>query len=173
MGAVERRWFAQTRPWVCRRASGRTLEVALGTGLNLPLYPEGVELAGIEWSPSMLAVAQRRAAALGLAADLRLGDARALPFDDGSFDTVVMTFSLCAVPDAGRALEEMVRVLRPGGLLLLADHVESSAWPLRVLQRLVDACRYLSRASGTATARCDASRRSVWSSKTASAPGSG
>ena len=138
MGAVERRWFAETRPWVCRRAVGRTLEVALGTGLNLPLYRSGVELTGIEWSASMLAVAQRRAATLGIAADLRQDDARALPFDDGSFDTVVMTFSMCAVPDADRALEEMVRVLRPGGLLLLADHVESSAWPLRLLQRLVD-----------------------------------
>jgi len=138
MGAAERRWFAETRPWVCRRAGGRTLEVALGTGLNLPLYPAGVELTGIEWSAEMLAVAQRRAQTLGLAADLRRGDARALPFDDGTFDTVVMTFSMCAVPDPDRALDEMVRVLRPGGLLLLADHVESSAWPLRMLQRLVD-----------------------------------
>ena len=86
----------------------------------------------------MLAAARRRASTLGIAADLRQGDARHLPFDDATFDTVVMTFSMCAVPDAPRALDEMVRVLRPGGLLLLADHVESSAWPVRLLQRLVD-----------------------------------
>ena len=138
MSVVERRWFAEARPWVCRRATGRTLEVALGTGLNLPHYPAGLDLTGIEWSPAMLAVAVRRAAALGFTADLRQGDARDLPFADGAFDSVVATFSLCSIADEGRAIEEMARVLRPGGLLLLADHVESSALAVRMLQRLVD-----------------------------------
>ncbi len=138
MGAVERRWFADVRPWVCRLATGRTLEVALGTGLNLPHYPSGLDLTGVEWSPSMLAVARARAADLGVVADLRQGDARELGFDDGTFDTVVMTFSLCSIPDPARAVDELARVLRPGGLLVLADHIESSAWPVRVAQRLVD-----------------------------------
>ncbi|WP_028044920.1 class I SAM-dependent methyltransferase [Cellulomonas sp. URHE0023] len=138
MSAVERRWFSAARPWVCGRATGRTLEVALGTGLNLPHYPEGLELTGVEWSPQMLAVAVRRAASLGITADLRQADARELPFDDASFDSVVSTFSLCSIPGERRAIDEMARVLRPGGLLLLADHVESSSGPVRVLQRLVD-----------------------------------
>jgi ubiquinone/menaquinone biosynthesis C-methylase UbiE len=138
MSATERRWFGAARPWLCGRARGRTLEVAVGTGLNLPHYPAGIDLTGLEWSPSMLAVAVRRAADLGIAADLRQGDARELPFEDGSFDTVVMTFSLCSIPDERRAVDELARVLRPGGLLLLADHVESSSGPVRVLQRLVD-----------------------------------
>jgi ubiquinone/menaquinone biosynthesis C-methylase UbiE len=87
----------------------------------------------------MLAVARHRAADLGRSVDLQHGDARALGFPDGRFDTVVCTFSLCGIPDDQGALAEMARVLRPGGLLLLADHVESSVWPVRVLQGLVEA----------------------------------
>lgn len=135
---AERRYLAECRSWVCGRASGETLEVAVGTGLNLPHYPAGVRVTGVEWSEPMLAQARRRAAALGLAADLRVGDARQLPWPDASFDTVLSTFSLCSIPESDVALREMTRVLRPGGLLLLADHIESSAWPIRLLQRAVD-----------------------------------
>ena len=134
---AERRFFADTRPWLCRLATGEMLEVAVGTGLNLEHYPIGLTLTGIEWSASMLAVAVQCADRLRRDVTLREGDARELPFGDAQFDTVVSTFALC-IPDADRALAELARVLRPGGLLLLADHVESSALPVRVLQRLVD-----------------------------------
>ena len=130
--------FADSRGWVCSQAAGETLEVAIGTGLNLPLYPGEVRLTGIDFSPAMLAVARRRAEQLGRAADLREADALALPFPDASFDTVVCTFSLCAVPDERRAVGEMSRVLRPGGLLLLADHVAGSTWPVRAIQRILE-----------------------------------
>ncbi|WP_308441911.1 class I SAM-dependent methyltransferase [Planotetraspora phitsanulokensis] len=139
MAFAERRLFADTRPWLCGQAVGDTLEVAVGSGLNLPHYPDDVRLTGVEWSAPMLATARRRAGALGRGVDLRQGDARDLPFPDEHFDTVVCTFALCGIPDEHAALAEMARVLRPGGLLLLADHVESSAWPVRVLQALVDA----------------------------------
>ena len=86
----------------------------------------------------MLNIAQRRAAELGRSADLREGDAHDLPFADASFDTVVCTFSLCAIPDDRRAVAEMARVLRPGGLLLLADHIVGSSWPVRAGQRLLE-----------------------------------
>ncbi|MBD8078533.1 class I SAM-dependent methyltransferase [Cellulosimicrobium arenosum] len=137
MAAAERRMFPDVRPRLCALAYGDTLEVAVGTGLNLPHYPAGVRagrLTGIEWSPGMLDVARRRALDLGVDADLRAGDAQALDLPDASYDTVVCTFSLCAITDHEAALAEMVRVLRPGGLLLLADHVESTAWPIRVAQ---------------------------------------
>lgn len=139
MAFAERRFFADTRPWLCGQAVGETLEVAIGTGLNLPYYPGDIRLTGVEWSASMLAEARRRARALGRDPDLRQGDAQKLDFPDERFDTVVCTFALCGIRDEQRALTEMARVLRPGGLLLLADHVASSVWPIRALQWLVDA----------------------------------
>ncbi|MFC0506380.1 class I SAM-dependent methyltransferase [Micromonospora costi] len=138
MDFAERRVFRDTRDWICGRASGDVLEVAVGTALNLPHYPPHLRVTGVEWSPQMLALARRRAAQLGRDVDLRPGDAQALDLPDASFDTVVCTFSLCAIPDERRALDEMRRVLRPGGLLLLADHVRSSVWPVRLGQRLVE-----------------------------------
>ncbi|WBB68498.1 methyltransferase domain-containing protein [Micromonospora sp. WMMD812] len=138
MSFADRRLFRDTRPWIAAKAVGDVLEVAVGTGLNLPYYPSQARLTAVEWSPRMLALARHRAAELGRDVDLRLGDAQALDFPDASFDTVVCTFSLCAIPDERRALGEMSRVLRPGGLLLLADHVPATAWPLRLGQRLAE-----------------------------------
>jgi ubiquinone/menaquinone biosynthesis C-methylase UbiE len=138
MAHFERFMAGDSRSWVCSRAHGATLEVAIGTGLNLPSYPAGTQLTGIEWSPQMLRLAEHRAAELGVAADLREGDARELPFADASFDTVVCTFSLCAIPEHELAIIEMHRVLRPGGRLLLADHVVSTAWPARLVQHLAE-----------------------------------
>ena len=86
----------------------------------------------------MLAEARRKAAALGLPADLHEGDAQALEYEDGTFDSVVCTFSLCAIPDDRQAVAEMARVLRPDGLLLLADHVVSTNWAVRTIQRLAE-----------------------------------
>jgi ubiquinone/menaquinone biosynthesis C-methylase UbiE len=139
MDFAERRFFGDTRQWVCSQASGDALEVAIGTGLNLEHYPRaGVRLTGVEWSPAMLELARQRAESLDRTVDLREGDAQALPFADDSFDTVVCTFSLCAIPDDAKAVREMARVLRPGGLLLLADHVAAAAWPVRAVQWLVE-----------------------------------
>ncbi|MGP4089382.1 class I SAM-dependent methyltransferase [Streptomyces sp. KR55] len=138
MRFFDRTLFAESGTWVCSQANGDVLEVAIGTGLNLPLHPPGVRLTGIEWSPQMLAIARRRAHELSRTADLREADAQALPFPEASFDTVVCTLSLCAIPDDQRAIAEMSRMLKPGGRLLLLDHVPSSAWPLRALQRLIE-----------------------------------
>ena len=138
MGFFERHLFRDSRQWICSQATGEVLEVAIGTGLNLAHYPDGVALTGIEWSPTMLDLARRRAEHLDQSVDLRLGDAQALEFPNARFDTVVCTFSLCAIPDDRKALDEMARVLRPGGLLLLADHVAATAWYARAGQRLIE-----------------------------------
>ncbi|WP_100444119.1 class I SAM-dependent methyltransferase [Glycomyces xiaoerkulensis] len=135
---AERRFFEDTRAWIGGRARGRTLEVAIGTGLNLEHYRRDVELTGVDLSPRMLDGARRRARELGIDADLRQGDAQRLGFPDGSFDSAVCTFSLCAVPDDAKSVSEMVRVLRPGGRLLLADHVVGGAWWIRAIQRTVE-----------------------------------
>jgi ubiquinone/menaquinone biosynthesis C-methylase UbiE len=138
MAFFDRRLFGGSRDWVCAQAYGEVLEVAIGTGLNLPHYPPQVRLTGVDGSPAMLDLARRRAQELGRQVGLRLGDAQALEFPDGSFDIVVCAFSLCGIPDDRQAVAEMDRVLRPGGLLLLADHVEASRWDARVAQRLID-----------------------------------
>jgi len=138
MRFFDRVLFKDSRSWVCSQATGDTLEVAVGTGLNLAFYPSEVRLSGIDLSPAMLELARTRARSLEIAADLREADAHALPFPDGSFDTVVCTFSLCAIPDERSAIAEMKRVLRPSGLLLLADHIAGSAWPVRFIQRLLE-----------------------------------
>jgi ubiquinone/menaquinone biosynthesis C-methylase UbiE len=134
----ERRLFADGRQWVCAQATGEVLEVAIGTGRNLPYYPEGIRLTGIEFSPAMLELARRKADQLGRTVDLRLGDAQALDLPDASFDTVVCTLSLCAIPDERRAVAEMRRVLRPGGRLLLLDHVAGASRWVRALQWLLE-----------------------------------
>jgi ubiquinone/menaquinone biosynthesis C-methylase UbiE len=130
----EKLLFEDGREWVCSRAQGDVLEVAIGTGRNLPYYTEGVHLTGVDISPAMLGIASQRASDLGLNVELKEADAQALPFPDASFDTVVCTLSLCNIPDDRKAVAEMKRVLRPGGLLLLLDHVRSSSRLARVLQ---------------------------------------
>jgi ubiquinone/menaquinone biosynthesis C-methylase UbiE len=134
----ERRLFDDGRHWVCAQATGEVLEVAIGTGRNLPHYPEGIRLTGIDFSPAMLELARRQADRLGRQVDLRLGDAQALDLPDASFDTVVCTLSLCAIPDERRAVAEMRRVLRPGGRLLLLDHVAGAPRRVRAIQWLLE-----------------------------------
>jgi ubiquinone/menaquinone biosynthesis C-methylase UbiE len=138
MGFFERILFAGNREWVCSRATGDVLEVAVGTGRNLPFYPDAVRLTAIEFSPPMLELARQRAGDLGRQADLREGDAERLEFEDASFDTVVCTYGLCTIPDDRKAVLEMTRVLRPGGRLLLAEHVRSPVRFVRGGQRLLD-----------------------------------
>lgn len=138
MTLLERPFLRASRRWLAERAAARTLEVAIGTGANVPFYPPGIALTGIDLSPEMLAGARERCRRLGVDADLRLGDAMALPAEDASYDTVVCTLALCSVPDVPGALAEMARVLRPGGSLLLLDHVIATAAPVRVVQRGLD-----------------------------------
>lgn len=138
IASCERMLFGGGREWVCSRATGEVLEIAVGTGRNLSCYPAGVRLTGVDLSPEMLEIARQRAGELGMAADLREADATALPFPDASFDTVLSTLALCEIPDERTAIAEMYRVLRPGGALLLLDHVVSDHLLVRLGQRLLE-----------------------------------
>lgn len=120
------------------QASGDVLEIAIGTGLNLPHYPSDVRLTGIDLSPRMLEGARQRARELDKVVDLRVGDAQRLDFPDRSFDTVVCTLSLCSIPDDGQTVAEMERVLRPGGRVLLLEHVRSPNIAVRGFQRILN-----------------------------------
>jgi len=119
----ERVLFGGGREWVCSRAQGEVLEIAAGTGRNLPFYPEGVRLVGVELSPGMLEIARRRAQELGVQAELRVGDAHNLPFPDASFDVVLSTIGVMFAPDQQKAAGELLRVLRPGGKIGMANWV--------------------------------------------------
>jgi len=123
--------FGGGREWVCSQAQGDVLEIAAGTGRNFPFYPPNVRLTAVEFSPKMLDIAAGRARELGREVDLRLGDAQALDFPDETFDTVVCTLSLCSIQDDRKAVAEATRVLRPGGRLLLLEHVRSPITPVR------------------------------------------
>src|SRR5215831_16954038 len=113
MAFNEKLLFGNGRAWACSQARGKVLEIAIGTGLNLPFYPDDIELTGIEISPAMLEFARRRAQSLSHWVELIVGDAQALPFPDQCFDTVVCTVSLCSIPDERKTVEEVYRVLRP------------------------------------------------------------
>lgn len=121
-----------------RLLAGEVLEVGVGSGLNLPHYGDGVTRAvGIDLSAGMLRVARRRAADLAMPVVLVQADATRLPLPDAAFDTVAIALALCTVPDPGAALREAARVCRPGGRVVLLEHVLSPAAPVALLQRLV------------------------------------
>jgi ubiquinone/menaquinone biosynthesis C-methylase UbiE len=134
----ERLLFKDGREWVCARARGQVLEIAVGTGRNLAYYPPAVEITGVELSSAMAGLARARARDLGRAVDLRVGDAQSLEFPDESFDTVVCTLALCTIPDDRAAVAEAWRVLRPGGRFLLLEHVRSPLRSVRAGQRLLE-----------------------------------
>jgi ubiquinone/menaquinone biosynthesis C-methylase UbiE len=97
-----------------------------------------VRLTAVDLSEEMLTVARQQATTLGREVGLQQGDAQALPFSDATFDTVVCAFALCSIPDDRQAVAEMKRVLRPGGRLLLIDHVPSSSRLWRGIQWLLE-----------------------------------
>ena len=138
MRIFDRLLFEGGREWACSRAQGQVLEIAVGTGRNLPHHRDDVTLTGIELSPEMLAIAKRRAAESGREADLRVGDAQALDFPDAGFDSVLCTLALCTIPDPGAAVREVHRVLRPGGRFSLLEHVRSPVRAVRGVQRLIE-----------------------------------
>jgi ubiquinone/menaquinone biosynthesis C-methylase UbiE len=104
-------------------ASGEILEVGFGTGLNLELYPEHVRhLTAIDPGEGMARIARRRMERSDIDVDLRVQTAEELPFEDGKFDCVVSTWTLCSIRDASRAVAEISRVLKPGGRFLYVEH---------------------------------------------------
>lgn len=126
-GLAERRY----RPWRTKLWSQvpglRVLEVGIGTGKNMPFYPAGISIIGIDLTPGMLQRAKKRASDLRLESrvELNLDDVQQLDFPDGKFDSVVATFVFCSVPDPVLGLRELKRVVKPGGCVLLLEHMRS------------------------------------------------
>jgi ubiquinone/menaquinone biosynthesis C-methylase UbiE len=113
--------LASWRRWLVSAARGRALDVGCGTGRDLPLYPAGVRAVAMDPHPQNLARARRRAPNVPLVR----ARAEALPFRDGSFDTVVSGLVFCSVSDPARGLAEVRRVLAAGGALRMLEHVRA------------------------------------------------
>lgn len=133
MRPLEARRLGPWRRELMRHVRGDVLEVGIGTGANLGLYPEGVRLTGIEPSAGMLERARRKARALDLSVDLRQMGVERLDLPDDRFDSVVSTLVFCAVPDPLGGLQEVRRVLKPGGTLVMLEHTRSCRFCLDLL----------------------------------------
>ena len=127
----KQRLFAELR--------GRVVELGPGTGVNLRyLNRDGVQWIGIDPNPFMRPYLLREAERLVMAADCRVGSAYALPMEDASVDAVICTLVLCSIGDQQRVLDEVLRVLKPGGRFVFIEHVAAARGSrLRWVQRLV------------------------------------
>jgi ubiquinone/menaquinone biosynthesis C-methylase UbiE len=123
----------ERRRWI-PRAHGAVLEIGVGSGLNLAFYDAHrvAKVTGIDPSAPLLARAAKRARQAAVDIELVAGRAEQLPFADRTFDSAVVTYTLCSVADPARALAELRRVLRPGGELFFVEHgLAPDAWPRR------------------------------------------
>jgi ubiquinone/menaquinone biosynthesis C-methylase UbiE len=139
MAPLEKLALHRLRSRLLSSARGRVLEIGVGTGANLPYYSQPACLAAVDESADMLAVAARRATALGRCVSLSRMSVESLAFPSSYFDTVVASLVLCSVVSQSRALDELRRVLRkPGGHLLLLEHMRPQARPLAWLVDLAN-----------------------------------
>lgn len=133
----ERSRFAPWRHTLWSEMSGaRVLEVGVGTGKNLPYYPTTADVTAIDLSSRMLERARRKAAREGRRVDLRVMDVQHLDFPDATFDTAAATFVFCSVPDPIQGLRELKRVTRPGGKILLLEHVRPPGLAGKIADRI-------------------------------------
>jgi ubiquinone/menaquinone biosynthesis C-methylase UbiE len=115
--------MAEQRLLALRTVEGSILEIGIGSGINIPYYPDNIKtLTTVDPSDGMRSRAMRRAGARGLAIEWLRGRGEKLPCKDGSFDSVVSTDVLCTVADVDAVLEEVYRVLKPGGRLHFLEH---------------------------------------------------
>jgi ubiquinone/menaquinone biosynthesis C-methylase UbiE len=137
--AMRNRLLHHYRQQTIASARGLVLEVGVGSGVNLPLYgPAVTHVFGLDPSPELLRLASRRAADVVIPVSLLRASAEDLPVADAVFDTIVMTWTLCSIPNPMAALTEMRRVLRPGGRLIFVEHglspeIRTARWQRRLM----------------------------------------
>ncbi len=136
---IERYRFSAWRTRLREKIIGEhVLEVGVGTGKNLTYYPRGMKTTAVDISPRMLQKAQNMATKLGIEVDLMEMDVQDLAFPDHVFDTIFATFVFCSVPDPVLGLRELRRVCKPGGRLLLLEHMRPGNPILGVLFDLLN-----------------------------------
>lgn len=138
-GPYEHLWKRRLRAQMFAGAHGRILDAAIGTGPNMPFYPAGAEVVGLDLSPAMLERARRRAARLGLDVALLNRDLADTGLSDDSFDTIVAAFVFCCIPEGRKTagLRELRRVARPDARICVLDYRLPSAPALRAYVRLL------------------------------------
>ena len=134
-GMVFRRW--RKRLWA-NIPYGNGLEVGVGTGKNMPYYPEGAHLTAIDLSPKMLERARLRASKLKANVELLEMNAEHLGFPDNTFDWAVATFVFCSVPNPVQGLGELSRVVKPDGQIFLLEHVRVDIPPIGTLMDIAN-----------------------------------
>ncbi|MCD2449501.1 methyltransferase domain-containing protein [Methylicorpusculum oleiharenae] len=134
-GLMFKKW--RKRLWV-KVEGDHILEVGVGTGKNFTFYPHTARMTAIDFSEKMLAIAEQKKARKFIDVDLQVMDVEGLWFADNSFDTVVASFVFCSVPSPRKGLRELYRVCKPGGQILLLEHVVSSKPWLARLMKLVN-----------------------------------
>jgi len=141
-GLVERSRYNKWRELLWNKVEGsEILEVGVGTGKNFPYYPTHTQITAIDFSEKMLSRAQKKVEKQGIMVKLQQMDVQNLEFVDNTFDTVVATFVFCSVPAPIKGLMEIERVCKPGGKVLLMEHVLSAnrilAWLMNLANPVV------------------------------------
>ena len=119
------------------KLGGRVLDVGVGTGLELPMFTPNVRIVGVDLSEPMLEVARKRVAEKGLTnvEALLAMDAMNITYKDGEFDAAVAPYVLTTVPDPARLLDEMIRIVKPGGEIILVNHIGADSGPIAMIER--------------------------------------
>lgn len=126
-GFLEGLFFSDWRKILWQKVQGdHILEVGVGTGKNFPYYPDNSNITAIDFSGKMLQRARQKQSRSDVKVELELMDVQSLCYADNSFDTVIATFVFCSVPQPTKGLQELYRVCKPGGQVLLLEHVLSS-----------------------------------------------
>jgi SAM-dependent methyltransferase len=121
--AMRNKEATRYRSRIVPKARGTVLEIGVGSGLNLPFYGSSVEqYYGLDPSEELLVMARKKASTIAFPIEFLAHKSEEIPLEDGCIDTVVTTWTLCSIPDPAKALKEMKRVLKPGGVMLFAEH---------------------------------------------------
>ena len=136
--AVDDKRLGSEKEQLLAKARGKTLHVAAGTGNDFKFFPVGMDIVSIDISPKMLERAKIKAAAYKGPIELREADVHNLDYPEATFDTVTTVFTFCSVPKPIAGLQELHRVLKPGGQILMLEHVRSTAiGPIGIMMDLM------------------------------------
>lgn len=133
----EKRWLPVKRELFGNMGFGNVLFLAVGTGLDIPAFPEGRNITGIDISQNMLDIAAERAAQYRGSLELHQADVHELPFADQQFDQIFTSCTFCSVPNPIEGMKSMQRVLKPGGDLFMFEHTGSRYQPFRAMMNLM------------------------------------